>query len=281
MKDDFVFTTPSVTGSMFTGRTSDFPAYPFCIHGYFDWRTIAIARAVCKPGDTIIEVGANIGTETICFADVVGATGAVYAFEPYPVNADQLRRNVRTTHAKVEVFTVALSNCHGVALFKTPPRTNSGAGHLVTRAATDPFGTEDNLEVEVTTLDSLLSQLKPPKLVVTDVEGHDHAVLRGAQETLEEHRPALIFEAHDVKLRQIGSDVKQLAAFLNGLNYQLFEIGRYRLRPLTPSTRVPVWGNWLGLPEEQRGDQRRIQQMLTRAGLLPCLRGLNPLRPSR
>ena len=34
-------------------------------------------------GDTVLEVGANIGTYTVPLADAVGPTGFVYAFEPF------------------------------------------------------------------------------------------------------------------------------------------------------------------------------------------------------
>ena len=76
------FKRRSFTGSYLSGNTSDFHAFKFLIHGYFDWRNVVLARKIAKlkPGD-IIEVGANIGTETIGFADI-NPSGTVYAFEP-------------------------------------------------------------------------------------------------------------------------------------------------------------------------------------------------------
>lgn len=85
-RDDYEFIVRAQTGSIFKNTTSDYHAYPFSVHGYSDWRNWAIALALCSPGDTIVEVGANVGTETIGFADIVGSLGKVYAFEPLPSN---------------------------------------------------------------------------------------------------------------------------------------------------------------------------------------------------
>src|SRR5688572_28766782 len=76
------FVVKAQTGSPFPGRTDVLLGLRFTLHGYFDWRCWAVAIAVTRPGDTIIEVGANIGTETVGFADIVGPSGRVMAFEP-------------------------------------------------------------------------------------------------------------------------------------------------------------------------------------------------------
>ena len=275
-RDDYTFTSRAVTGSSFSGTTSDFPAYPFAVHGYFDWRNVAVACALCSQGDAIVEVGANIGTETICFADVVGESGVVYAFEPFPRNAEHLRRNAGTARGRIEVFDLALSDFVGTAVFREPPPVNSGMGHLAAPNG-EASGEDDTVEVEVTTLDSLLPQLRAPRLLVTDAEGHDHSVLRGGSAFLELHRPAIIVEAHDVILRRSGSSVVDMAALLESLGYQLFKLARYRLRPISASTHVPLSGNWLGLPTELTRERRRIERLLTRCALLPCIPGLNPM----
>src|SRR5690606_10295851 len=89
--DDYQFSVQSLTGSMFESRTSEYHGYKFAVHGYLYWRAWAIALAICEPGDTIIEIGANIGTETVGFADIVGGEGRVFAFEPFPDNVQSLK----------------------------------------------------------------------------------------------------------------------------------------------------------------------------------------------
>ena len=62
-----------------------------------------------KPGDVVIDVGANIGTHTVFFAQRAGATGQVQAFEPQRIVFQNLCANlalngllnVRAFHAAV------------------------------------------------------------------------------------------------------------------------------------------------------------------------------------
>src|SRR5688572_17131794 len=77
-RDKLRFVRRSQTGSYFAGTTADFNAHQFAIRGHNDWRNWGIAKALAAPGDTIIEVGANVGTETVGFSDVVGASGRVF-----------------------------------------------------------------------------------------------------------------------------------------------------------------------------------------------------------
>jgi hypothetical protein len=75
LQDDHAFAVRAQTGSVLRCRTSDKHAYAFGVHGYNDWRLWAIALATCARGDTIVEIGANVGTETVGFSDIVGPAG--------------------------------------------------------------------------------------------------------------------------------------------------------------------------------------------------------------
>lgn len=74
------------TGGSLIGNYSDIHFEEFTRCGQYDWRNIAAMSALVKPGDTIVEVGSNVGTETVSFRDLVGANGSVHAFEPAPAN---------------------------------------------------------------------------------------------------------------------------------------------------------------------------------------------------
>src|SRR5262249_26657308 len=59
MVDSYAYRGRAITGSPFTSSTRDFHGYPFAVHGFYDWRNVALALAVVRPGDTILEIGAN------------------------------------------------------------------------------------------------------------------------------------------------------------------------------------------------------------------------------
>src|SRR6185369_10140974 len=64
-----------------------------------------------KPGQTVLDIGANIGYYTLIAAKLVGPTGKVYAFEPDPANFRLLKKNVEGNgHTNVVLVDCAVSD---------------------------------------------------------------------------------------------------------------------------------------------------------------------------
>jgi hypothetical protein len=61
LRDGSEFRSRAVTGSYYHGSRHDVHGYMFGMHGYFDWRVIAVVGAVLRAGDVAVEVGANVG----------------------------------------------------------------------------------------------------------------------------------------------------------------------------------------------------------------------------
>jgi FkbM family methyltransferase len=274
------FTVASVTGSPVSGVTSDHTAYPAAVHGYFNWRNVAIARAVCRPGDTIFDVGANIGTETVCFSDIVGSAGAVCSFEPFPPNVDQLRRNVDgADNRNITILPLALGDADGELRFAIPPPDNSGVGHVVA-AGGGPADAEEVIVVRSTTLDALHSGLPRPSFVTIDVEGYEEAILRGAGRLLSETRPVIVIEVLSHLLRRAGSSPEAIAAALRQHDYRLHELTRFGLAPI--SAPMPEESDWIAIPAEAEAALiAPVRRTLRRAALLPVLIPLSPLSRAR
>lgn len=141
------------------------------------------------PASVLVDVGANVGLFTLLAARI---GRPVLAVEPHPLNMRHLLRNVRDNSvADVEVYPVALSTAPGVVTLR-----GGGQGASVER---DWGGIEATYEtlVPATTLDRLLEgrYLGRQLLIKVDVEGHEHAVLRGALATLRrEPRPTWLLE---------------------------------------------------------------------------------------
>jgi FkbM family methyltransferase len=250
------------------------------VHGYYNWRNLAIADVVCRPGDTIVEIGANVGTETVGFSDIVGEHGTVHAFEPFSANVEQLRKNAaQTRYRNVNVFPVALSDRQGQLRFVPPWIHNSGNGHVVdpadvVAAASEP---EKFIQVPCATLDSLGAQLGRAQLLAIDAEGHEVAILKGAGEYLRAYKPTIIIEVVESRLAFSGATPKDVARHLHGVGYELFEINRFGARTIgAGESRIPRPADWLALPSD--GDLIvLINRALRRCALMPMMRGLNPL----
>jgi FkbM family methyltransferase len=280
--EGYRFTVRSQTGSPFTGTTSDHVAYPMAVHGYFNWRNIAIARAVCGEGDVIVEIGANVGSETVGFSDIVGATGVVHAFEPYPPNLVELRVNAeQARYRNINVWALALSDGEGNVQFADPRPGNSGSGHLL-GVANDQMSASpatEVTEVRCTTLDSLMLQLGRPRLVVVDAEGHDAAVLRGAERLLTAYQPVIVLEVVEELLARSGSTPSEVASHLSRLGYNVVEITRFGLAAVDigPGT-GPVASDWIAVPRGSDHLTVHLRRTLRRCGATPLFSGVNPLR---
>lgn len=145
-----------------------------------------MARYV-RPGDIVVDVGANLGTTVLPLAKAVGATGQVIAFEPQPLMAQCLQTTLTLNecfHARV--VTAALANQSGWAKIPAPDVSKGGNYGAM---ALGPNG----LQVPVIRLDEL--ELQACALLKVDVEGFEWPVIQGAQQQLLRHRPVLYLEA--------------------------------------------------------------------------------------
>ena len=267
------------TGSLFKANTGDFTCYPMSVHGYNTFRNWAIALAVVRPGDTIIEVGANTGTETMGFSDFVGPSGKVIAFEPLPRNLKMLDVNLRLNKTRnVTVLPLALGNKQGTAEFHLPTSTNSGIGYLKPGG-----GSGDAITVEVETLDNLADRIGPSKLMAMDAEGAELLVLQGGRKYVSRHKPIVILEAQKVLLDRLGLSLAALRDELTGLGYELFLIERWGLKRLSPTVPLEQYqGDWLCVPGGGGGAVEAIRSSLWKCALMPCIPGFNPMtRASR
>lgn len=273
--DDFNFIVKAQTGSHFAGRTSDFQGHPFSIHGYYEWRNWALAAAVCAPGDCIVEIGANVGTETVGFRDIVGSTGRVVAFEPVPGNLASLRALVLLNRwTNVEIQPCALGETETRLAFALPPHKHaSGVGHFV---ASKDVGTAQTIEVQCRTLDSLIDQLGQATAIFCDAEGAETMILRGGRHYLSRFTPVVVLEASPKHLARAGSSLAELHGTLQSMGYQAFAVGRLGLEPVT-DLRQPSTSNWLCVHESMSRLVDRCSSAIARCGLMPCVRGLNPL----
>jgi FkbM family methyltransferase len=275
LRDNYPFVVASHAGIRFQGTTSDPHAYSFSVNGYYDWRNLAIAAAVCHEGDTIIEVGANVGTETVGFARVVGNKGRVIAFEPSPSNVASLEGTLALNSAlRITLFPAAVGNvCAKLQFCEPARRENSGLGHI---AATVNEEHSDRIEVDCLTLDSLADQLGRARLIAIDVEGFEVPVLRGAQSYISDNRPVIVLEATRSHQERAGYSLRELHDTLTGLDYEVRAVGRLRLTPADFSE-TASGANWICVHRKERNAFQRIASTMRIAAFLPGITRLNPI----
>ena len=96
----------------------------------YEWRDLRAVRPLIEPGQTIVDLGANMGFYTLQFARSVGPAGHVHAFEPLERNRAKLFRNVALNgfEDRVTINPEAVSERTGTADFlRLRPQLGLGA----------------------------------------------------------------------------------------------------------------------------------------------------------
>jgi FkbM family methyltransferase len=172
---------------------------------------------VLAPGEAAIDIGANIGCHTLALADLVGAAGAVVAYEPQPFLTRLLESNTRDAAAEIVVRPIALgaeAATHTVSFPDYASAANPGGwspavGDRTEKKPRVPLE-ETARSVSVERLDDDLPDRVGSRrvgLIKVDVEGMEVDVLRGAAGVIAEHRPALFIET-----REHRDDIDRLLA---------------------------------------------------------------------
>ena len=154
----------------------------FWLGGFDPWVGAALWR-LARPGDTVMDVGANIGATAMALARRVGPAGRVVCFEPFPTLVATLRHNIHCNGlTNVAVHEVALSSVAGPLKMLSPTHDHQGMARVV--AQTDPNAAVD---IVADTMDAFCAREGIDRVGVCkiDVEGHEVSVLRGATKMLE------------------------------------------------------------------------------------------------
>jgi FkbM family methyltransferase len=187
-----------------------------CVHscwlGSYEVAEAVQMMATVKQGAVFFDIGAQAGYHTLLAAELVGASGHVFAFEPVPVNIEHIRRHVELNGIRnVTVVESAVSDVDGTIRFSTG--TNLLSGHI---------SPEGNVDVPVVSLDTQIEQglLPDPDFIKIDVEGAELKVLQGARQTLSRRYATLFVETHQW-LPAYKSSHRDCCDFLRRLGYDI------------------------------------------------------------
>jgi FkbM family methyltransferase len=180
----------------------------------------------------ILEIGANIGTDTLEFA-LMFPLGEIHAFEPLPLHVSKLVENLRG-FTNVKIVPAALSDSNGFTKFYQSSGYSGGSGsifkptlHLV-RDVNTHFKREDECIVPTLTLDDYLlkSGLTKIDFVWIDAQGAELKILQGALKWLDKIR-YIYAEVSTVPYYEGACTESELSEFLEAHDFRI----KTRFRP--------------------------------------------------
>jgi len=186
-------------------------------------------RAGISAGDTVLDVGANLGAYSVLFGKWVGPAGRVFAFEPAPAARFGLHRHVALNglEDRVTVRPEAMSDRAGTVRFRA---SGPHGDNRIVKAERDA---PEHIDVPTTSIDAFCRENKlTPRLIKVDVEGAELDVLRGARETLAADASLVLYvEMHPHLWGAFGTSQAEIEE----------ELTRQRLRPERLDGRADVW----------------------------------------
>lgn len=148
------------------------------------------------PQDHVVDIGANLGIYSRFLAGLVGTQGRVYAFEPIPQTFDFLCHNLKLLNlSQVEPMPFAVSDLQGAQTMVIPTyRWGTECWYDARIKTKQARAGWSEIQVESRTLDSF--HLPKISFIKCDANYHELAVLRGAMETIRQHRPIMLVEVN-------------------------------------------------------------------------------------
>jgi len=227
------------------------------IYGEWAENSFRLLQPLIPVNGTVIDVGANIGTLTLAFANHVSEGGRVLAFEAqqrvfYNLCTNLMINNLHWVEARqCLVGSREASTQLPLRQIDTPQRRSinrGGIGFVNVLEAPSQFRGDNHIDIH--TLDTYAKTLTRCDLIKVDVEGAEALVLDGALNMIQRFRPYLYLECGSESL------LESIQSRLSPLKYQLYWHASHHYNPDNYRNIYNVTGeqgdlNLLAVPQEQ------------------------------
>ena len=187
----------------------------------YERNEISLIRHICKPGQVVVDVGANVGLYTALSGILIGPSGKVFSFEPDPESFGFLQQTVLINNLKnVHLVNAAVSKSAGKALLYTSSQ-NRGDNRLY-----DCKESDGSVEVDTLCLDDYLDFMKITEVDVIkiDVQGYEGHVIESLERTISRSpKLKMLMEFFPSGLSSAGTDPLLLLKKLHESGLTLYE----------------------------------------------------------
>lgn len=220
----------------------------------WDPTTTSFIQKWLRRGSVVIDVGANIGYDTVVAASIVGKPGRVFSFEPHPENFKMLKKSVEANEfSNVDAFQLGVA-CRPGKFTLYSSTSNQGAHSTLDPSVVAPATTGDGsgnvkkVSIDVVSLDEFLPTLESFSgrfdLMKVDTEGLDISVLLSAKNIIMENsdKAAILFEGWPQANAVSATPIDHLFGLIDDTGYDIWiNIGDREFAPFNASALAEVF----------------------------------------
>lgn len=202
------------------------------------------SKSLVQPGDTVLDIGANVGYYTYLFQKWVGSTGHVYSVEPVPQFMANLKKN-HAAHANVTLWNYALGTEEKQVELVVPGKQEylrTGLAQIKDKNTAE--GSRFTFQAEMKKASELFSSIEEIDFIKIDIEGYEVVVLPEMKSVIAKHLPIIQAETY-------GEQRAQIHDLLIPMGYQAFELEDGKLVP-TEATKDSTSGDLVYFTEKHR-----------------------------
>ena len=183
-------------------------------------------KKIVEPGDTIIDIGANLGYFSIIFSKIINSTGNLYSVEPVKPYRELLEKALPKKN-NITVYPFALGNKNeGPVKLGMPPLLQ----HLqYLRHGTVTILEEDKInstqlifECDIKKGSEVFANLAKLDYIKCDIEGYETVVFPELKPVLQKHQPM-------VQLETWGEQLPVMLNYFKELGYTAYQLKKEQL----------------------------------------------------
>ena len=231
----------------------DYRIAPIETLNFFDYekKESSMMENLISDGDTVFDIGANIGWYSINIA-VARRASKVFCFEPIPKTYQHLQNNLALNSTpNVVSNNFGFSNQAGEFTFYYYPEGSGNASSANLTGRTDV----ETVQCKVRTLDDYTAETgQRVDFIKCDVEGAELLVFQGGQQTIKRDLPIVFSEILRKWSAKFNYDPNEIFKLFRGLGYKAFTVNGYILSAFEEMNESTIETNFYFLHTEKHND---------------------------
>lgn len=205
-------------GHLFWLNTMSYVDQCIIRNGIFEDKSTEAINLLVKPGDIVLDIGANIGYYSVLLSNLVGKNGKVICFEPTKYFRTVLKRNVEENNLNnVEIVNIGLSNKRqtlNIHISESTATLHSPGGE-------SPQNSEC---INLVPLDEFIIEHNLPRIdfIKIDIDGHEPLFFEGAWSTIDKFDPIILLEISHSHYLEAGYTAWDFYEMLKRKQYKIY-----------------------------------------------------------